>query len=142
VKATVPLNSISNLFIQICKLRRNKTNVLLADADIHAGQDILLYYLGVADGQTVSSLVEKMNIQHSTIFNMIDRMEATGMIRKEKDSADKRTSRIYLTEQGTAALAKVVVVWRTMEAETIKGFDAGETEMLRSLLQKVYKNLA
>ena len=91
MKATDPLNSISNLFIQICKLRRNKTNMLLADADIHAGQDILLYYLGVADGQTVSSLVEKMNIQHSTIFNMIDRMEATGMIRKEKDSADKRT---------------------------------------------------
>lgn len=142
MKATDPLTSISNLFIQICKLRRNKTNILLAGADIHAGQDILLYYLGVSDGQTVSSLVEKMNIQHSTIFNMVDRMEATGMIRKEKDSADKRTSRIFLTDQGRTALDKVVIVWRAMEAETIKGLDPGEADMLRLLLQKVYKNLA
>ncbi len=115
--------------------------MLLTDAGIHAGQDILLYYLGVSDGQTVSSLVEKMNIQHSTIFNMVDRMEAAGMIRKEKDSTDKRTSRIYLTEQGTAALDKVVIVWKTMEAATIKGLDADQTAMLRTLLQKVYKNL-
>lgn len=141
MKPTATPASISNLLIQICKLRRNKSNSLLAAAGIHSGQDILLYYLGTEDGQTVSALVEKMCIQHATIANMISRMEATGMIRKEKDRDDRRTSRVYLTERGREALGQVAVVWKTMEATTIKGLTADQQGALRTLLQQVLSNL-
>lgn len=135
-------SSISQLLVQICKHRRNKSNVLLSEANIHGGQDILLYYLSIEDGQTVSALVEKMCIQHATISNMIDRMEATGMIKKEKDAADKRTSRVYLTKKGADAYKHVAKIWRTMETTVTNGLTEAQQNSLRKLLEQVLKNLS
>lgn len=128
--------------MQICKLRRNKSNILLSEANIHGGQDILLYYLSIEDGQTVSALVEKMCIQHATIFTMLDRMEASGMIKKEKDAIDKRTSRVYLTKKGTDAYKHVAKIWRTMETVITKGLTEAQEHSLRLLLEQVLKNLS
>lgn len=135
-------NSISNLLVQICKLRRNKSNILLSDAGIHGGQDILLYYLSIDDGQTVSALVEKMCIQHATISTMIDRMQASGMIKKVKDNIDKRTSRVFITEQGQEAYKQIAEIWKIMETTVIKGLDTNQQKTLNELLQIVLKNLS
>jgi DNA-binding MarR family transcriptional regulator len=134
-------NSIGNLFIQICKLRRNRSNALLSDAGIHEGQDALLYYLSIEDGQTVSALAEKLCIQHATIFNMVDRMVANEFVTKEKDANDKRTSRIFLTTKGEEAMKQVAKVWRTMEAQTINGLAEEEITTIAALLRKVLFNL-
>lgn len=134
-------HSVGNLFVTICKFRRNKTNILLSKAGIHAGQDALLYYLSVSDGQTMSELVEKLCVQHATISNMIDRMVSSGMVIKEKDGIDKRISRVYLTETGRQSVHQVATVWRTLEALTIKGLSTDEVETLCGLLQKVMVNL-
>jgi DNA-binding MarR family transcriptional regulator len=141
VKSKNQQSSISNLLVQICKHRRNKSNTLLSEAGIHGGQDILLYYLSIEDGQTVSALVEKMCIQHATISNMIDRMEANGMIKKEKDSLDKRTSRVYMTDKGNEAYKQVAKIWKIMEATATKGLTEKQEDSLRELLQLVLKNL-
>lgn len=134
-------SSISHLLVQICKHRRNRSNVLLAEANIHGGQDILLYYLSTEDGQTVSALVEKMCIQHATISTMLHRMEASGMIKKEKDETDKRTSRVYLTKNGRDALKHISKIWKTMEATVTKGLTETQENSLQVLLEQVLKNL-
>ncbi|WP_143307214.1 MarR family winged helix-turn-helix transcriptional regulator [Chitinophaga vietnamensis] len=141
MKKHLPKHAIGRLFIEISKSRRNKTNALLSDVGIHAGQDILLYYLHLEDGQLVSSLVDKLCIQHGTISNMIDRMVANELISKEKDTKDKRASRIYLTEKGKRAYKQIMKVWNTMEALTTQGFTEKETAELSRLLEKVYNNL-
>jgi DNA-binding MarR family transcriptional regulator len=141
VKSKKGHTSISNLLVQICKVRRNKSNALLSEAGIHEGQDILLYYLSQEDGQTVSSLVEKMCIQQATISNMIDRMVATGMIIKEKDAADKRTSRIYITDKGTDAYKQIVRIWKTMESVATTGLSEQQQTQLADLLKQVLNNL-
>ncbi|MEJ7643774.1 MAG: MarR family transcriptional regulator [Chryseolinea sp.] len=142
MKSKSQQTSISHLLVQICKHRRNKSNVLLAEANIHGGQDILLYYLSIEDGQTVSALVEKMCIQHATISTMLDRMEASGMIKKEKDATDKRTSRVYLTSKGTDAYKHIAKIWKTMETTVTKGLTELQENSLRKLLEQVLKNLS
>jgi DNA-binding MarR family transcriptional regulator len=54
----------------------------------------------------------KMCIQHATISTMLHRMEASGMIKKEKDETDKRTSRVYLTKNGRDALKHISKIWK------------------------------
>lgn len=142
MKSKPKQSSISNLLVQICRLRRNKSNVLLSETGIYAGQDVLLYYLSIEDGQTVSALVEKICIQHATISNMIDRMVIAGMIKKEKDSLDKRTSRIYLTRKGKDSYQQVARVWKEMEATATSGLTQEQKDTLHHLLQLVQKNLS
>jgi DNA-binding MarR family transcriptional regulator len=142
MKAKKQQSSISNLLVQIGKLRRNKSNALLSEIGIHGGQDILLYYLSLEDGQTVSSLVEKMCIQHATISTMINRMETNGMIKKEKDATDKRTSRVYMTAKGTDAYKEIAKIWKTMETKVTKDLTEEQESLLRELLQLVQKNLS
>ena len=114
-------DAIGYLLIQVCKTRRNKANEMLAKYDIHAGQDVLLAYLGQEDGQTVSNLVGKICISHATMVRMIDRMEANGLINKVKDDNDMRVSRIFLTGKGRNALKEVASVWKALEIQTLSG---------------------
>ena len=115
--------------------------MLLASVGLYAGQDLLLHYLAMEDGQTVSALVDKMCNQHSTLFNMLDRMAAAGMVVKEKDADDKRTSRIYMTDKGREAYKNVMQTWQTLEADAVTGFTKQEEAVLRKLLQQVHNNL-
>ncbi|WP_291907272.1 MarR family winged helix-turn-helix transcriptional regulator [Chitinophaga sp. CB10] len=142
MKSGKPNSSINGLLVDICKIRRNKSNELLSGAGIHAGQDILLYYLDLEDGQTVSALVEKMGIQQGTIAAMIDRMVNAGMITKVKDENDKRISRVHLTKKGKAAHQQVADSWRKMESITAKGLSPIEQAQLITLLEKVKENLS
>ena len=113
---------------------------MLAKYGIHAGQDILLYYLSLKDGQTISELVENVCIQHATISNMISRMEASGMITKVKDKSDKRVSRIFLTEKGKEAVFHLKEVWKALEVKTIEGLTEEQKKQLKELLKHVFGN--
>lgn len=136
-----PKIDISNLLVQICKQRRNKSNALLAEADVHGGQDILLYHLSIKDGQTISELTEKMCIQYATISNMVNRMEARELIRKEKDGTDLRISRLYITDKGKHAYKHIAKIWKQMENQLSKNLSDKEQDTLKILLTKVLKNL-
>lgn len=136
-----PKPDISNLLVQICKQRRNKSNALLAEAGVYGGQDILLYYLSMQDGQTISELAEKMCIQYATISNMVSRMEARELIRREKDGTDLRISRLYLTEKGKNAYRYIARIWRQMEHQLSDNLSLKEQGTLKTLLTKVLQNL-
>ena len=113
---------------------------MLAEYGIHAGQDVLLFYLDMEDGRTVSQLVDAICIQHATISNMLDRMVTNGLVSKVKDKQDMRVSRIFLTKKGKEAVEHVKRIWRTLEEQTVKGLAEEEKEKLLELLRKVSKN--
>lgn len=135
-------DSIGYLLVQVCKTRRNKANEMLAKYDIHAGQDVLLVYLGQEDGQTVSSLVEKICISQATMVRMIDRMEANGLVNKVKDDKDMRVSRIFLTDKGKEARREVALIWRALEKQTLSGIPEDDKDTFRRILQVMLKNLS
>ena len=114
---------------------------MLAKYGIHAGQDVLLYYLSLEDGQTVSQLVADIYVQHATISNMINRMVANNLVKKVKDKNDARVSRIFLTSKGQEAVVQLKRVWQILESQTIEGFTEEEILMLKKLLRKVLSNI-
>jgi len=136
-----PEESLGYLLIQIGKQRRTKSNALLADTKIHAGQDMLLYYLGLEDGQTISALAEKMAVQPATVSTMVDRMVATGYLEKIKGTIDKRRARIFITDKGREAFNVVADAWNEVENQTTKGLSVIEKFMLKRLLDRVLTNL-
>ena len=133
-------DSIGYLFIKICKSRRNKANEMLVKHGIHAGQDVLLYYLSLEDGQTVSQLATDIQIQYATISNMINRMVANDLVKKIRDENDARVSRIFLTTKGKDAVIKLMEVWQFLEGQTINVLTEDEIRLLKDLLKKVLAN--
>lgn len=61
--------------------------------------------IGGAPGMKVSELAKSLGIHQSTASNMLDRLEATGLVRRERISSDQRVVRLYLTAKGDQVLA-------------------------------------
>lgn len=113
----------------------------LSRIGLFPGQDGLLYHLSQNDGQTMSALVEKMQIRHPTLFTMVGRMEKAGWVKKEKSPEDKRASPIYLNPQGRSKLAELTTVWQEIEGQVRYGLQAEEVEATLAVLKKLNQPL-
>lgn len=135
------MDSIGKELISLCKAHRNFLAARLARMDLFPGQDGLLYHLSINDGQTMSELVEKMGIQHATLFNMIERMARNDLVKKDKDAADGRTSRIYLTRQGMKLSEQLSQVWKEIEMQLRQNLSAKEANSFILIAKKISANL-
>ena len=135
------MDYIGKELISLCKAHRNFLAARLAQMDLFPGQDGLLYHLSINDGQTMSELVEKMDIQHATLFNMIERMAKNNLVTKEKDETDGRTSRIYLTRQGMKLLEQLSQAWKEIEMQLRQNLSAMETKTFILIARKINDNL-
>lgn len=133
--------TISYLIAQVCKAHRNKANDLLAQIDLHAGQEFFLLNLGEQDGITQSEMAEGLCIQPATVTKMLDRMEKSGLVERRRDTADQRVSRVYLTEGGRSMRQPIEQVWQELESLSTAHFTTEERLLLRRLLLQISQNL-
>lgn len=70
----------------------------------HHGGGRFLYLLQQADGQTTGELAEGLGIRPASATEALDRLEERGLIRREKDSADARKTRVFLTQESAEHL--------------------------------------
>lgn len=54
---------------------------------------------GASGGLTLKELSERMGLAHSTVSGIIDRLERRGMVYRQVDPADRRSTRIVMTER-------------------------------------------
>jgi DNA-binding MarR family transcriptional regulator len=55
-------------------------------------------------GMKVSELAQALSIHASTASNLLDKIEKSGLVRRERNSADQRVVQLYLTAAGEKAL--------------------------------------
>ena len=97
------------------------------------------------------SLVSRMVSKSPDITRMLDRLEANGLIARERSEADRRTVLVKITDQGLALLDQIVVPLarvpsRTVGASVGRRVENVETACWRKLAcrmkpLKVYGNL-
>lgn len=63
-------------------------------------QYLVLLVLWEADGQTVSSIGEKLMLDSGTLTPLLKRMEVSKLVRRERNRVDERQVEIWLTENG------------------------------------------
>lgn len=136
------MDSIGQLLIRLQKAHRTAMAQRLSALDLYPGQDGLLYHLSQDDGLTMTALVEKLQITHPTLFNMVVRMETMGLIKKAKDKADKRASRIFLTPKGKKRVSALSGIWPDIEKQLLKGFSRKEADAAKVMLGRFIHNLS
>lgn len=73
-------------------------------------QYLVFLVLWEEDGLTVKALGEKLFLDSGTITPLIKRLEARGLVRRQRDEEDERQVRIHLTPDGRALRAKALAV--------------------------------
>lgn len=62
------------------------------------------------DGQTVGQIGAALTLDSNTLTPLLKRLEQAGWVRRQRDAADERQVRLWLTEAGHALRAKAAAV--------------------------------
>src|ERR1700677_3536698 len=90
---------------------------------------------------TQRDLARFARIEQPPMAQMLARMERDGLIRRSRDPADGRSSRITLTQIAAARLPNAVAALLQGNREVLDGFTDEETGQLVALLTRLIANL-
>lgn len=122
--------------VQLAKRHRGRISAALASLGIHVGQELLLLELWTADGLSQAELSERLGIEQPTVAKTVKRMEAAGLLRRERDVHDARIQRVYLTDRGRELREPVERSWADAEERLLHGLDPQERRTLKELIDK------
>jgi len=102
-------------------------------------QYLVFLVLWEQDGLTVKALGEKLFLDSGTITPLVKRLEARGLLRRQRDDEDERQVRIFLTPEGRGLRAKALAV--PLAVGKALGEQAVEAGDLRRSLQQLRERL-
>lgn len=100
-----------------------------------------LQELKETQGLRVGELANHMALHQSTASNMVDRLETSALIRKERTSADQRVVRLYLTAEGEAVLKRAPSPARGVLPEALRLLDEESLHNLQRDLDTLLKQI-
>src|SRR3989442_14535740 len=76
---------------------------------------LLLAVKGMPAGvhATIGLLAERLQVQHHTAVELVDRMQARGLVRRSRAGADRRRGFVHLTRRAEAVLPRLSHTHRT-----------------------------
>ena len=107
---------------------------------LHGGQVFVLMELWKQDGQRQVDLAARIGVSTPTINKIILGLVNGGIVQRIRLENDARSTRIFLTDVGTALKEPVEAQWHELEENTVSGLTEAERLILFELLQKM-KNL-
>ncbi|NQX67639.1 MarR family transcriptional regulator [Paenibacillus alba] len=104
-------------------------------------QWLLLRHLSTEENQTVGQLAIKLDVQQSTMSQMLDRLEKAGLVVRRTSESDTRVKTVILTEAGYDVIKQTEQAWKDKLAEPFEQFSPAEKLMLVELLDRLVNKL-
>jgi DNA-binding MarR family transcriptional regulator len=102
-----------------------------ARGPLHRGMASLLATLGEGQ-QTISRLAELEGVAQPTLTRMVERLEASGLARKQRSEADGRLVRVELTPHGVLELAALRSRYQAVLTERLSNLSDRQLDELRA----------
>ncbi|WP_338779548.1 MarR family transcriptional regulator [Streptomyces sp. DG1A-41] len=109
--------------------------VILKDLGLTYPQYLVMLVLWEHGELPVKKLGEYLRLDSGTLSPLLKRLEAAGLVRRERSARDERSVEVRLTEKGVALRRRALQVPRRIAAST--GFDADEIRALRARLDEL-----
>ncbi|WP_460207660.1 MarR family winged helix-turn-helix transcriptional regulator [Scytonema sp. NUACC21] len=103
---------------------------------------VVLCCLWEEDGLPTSSIGEKLQQVGGTLTGVLDRMEERGLIRRERDSRDRRIWRIWLTDAGKELETVLPPIAVEIREQAMRGTTYAERDIFSQILNKAIDNLS
>ncbi|UQW99717.1 MarR family transcriptional regulator [Streptomyces sp. RerS4] len=109
--------------------------VVLRDLGLTYPQYLVMLVLWEHGTLPVKQLGQHLRLDSGTLSPLLKRLEAAGLIRRERSTEDERSVHAVLTDEGAALRERAVEVPRRIAAAT--GFELGEIRDLQERLSRL-----
>ena len=117
---------------------------ILSEKNIDAfngSQGSLLYILWQEDGIPIRELSRRSGLAVTSLTGMLDRMEAAGLIYRDRGDKDRRKVLIFLTDNARSLEKDYNEVTEEIENIYYKGFSEEEIDQCEKYLQRIFHNV-
>ena len=112
---------------------------LLAHDLTHA-QWLPLYHLAKGGCDTMAALARDQALDPGAVTRALDRLEAKGLLQRERSLQDRRVIKLALTDAGREVSSHVPAVLSEVLNAHLAGFSEAEWQLLLGLLQRMVTN--
>src|SRR6266568_2356669 len=129
------------LIHDVSRLRRSAFDRLLKPLNVTRSQWWVLAYLSREDGMTQSQLAVELDMGKVAIGGLIDRLEKSGLVRRDADANDRRVNRVFLEPKSKQLIARMRKVSHRMNEEILSGLPDEKLESTALTLDAMKSNL-
>jgi DNA-binding MarR family transcriptional regulator len=116
----------------------SKVEARLSDVGLSLAKLAALNRLAEAgESLPLGQLAERLSCVKSNVTQLVDRLEADGLVSRTSDPSDRRSRLAVLTDAGRAAYVKGSEIQMQTERELFGVLTAAESETLHTLLGKL-----
>jgi DNA-binding MarR family transcriptional regulator len=113
---------------------RQALDDVVAAADLTTLQYTALTVLERHPGITSAELARSSFVRAQTMAEMVTYLLERSLVTRERDAANRRQYRLSLSKEGKRVLDGLYDQVADIESRMLEGFDAGQTEILRTYL--------
>ena len=129
------------LIHDVSRLRRSAFDRCLKPLNVTRSQWWVLAYLSREDGMTQSRLAEELDLGKVAVGGLIDRLEKSGLLRREADASDRRVNHVFLEPKSKQLIAKMRKVSHRMNTQILDGLPDDRLESTSVTLDSMKRNL-
>lgn len=113
----------------------------LIQTGLTPGQPKVLDYLSTHDGSMQKDIAKGCFIDPATLTGILERMEEKNLIERRIEKGNRRSSYVYLTENGKKYSQLVTDAFLEMEEEVFQGVKKEEREQFMNVLNQICCNM-
>ncbi|MFZ5655097.1 MAG: MarR family winged helix-turn-helix transcriptional regulator [Pseudomonadota bacterium] len=110
---------------------------LMKTTGLTAPQLLVLRELDGAGELSVSALARRISLSQGTVTSILDRLQARGLVDRERSPTDRRRVLLRLTPAAQAALARAPLPLQEQFVRRFEGLQPWEQHMILAALQRV-----
>lgn len=134
---------IGFLIHDVSRLRRTVVDKALRPIGVTRSQWWVLANLSRhgGEGTMQTELAKVMDVGKVTLGGLIDRLEASGLVKRHADLTDRRAKRIVMTPRGTKLLADIQRIAIETNAQIMDGIAKADIAKAEAVLYKMKQHL-
>lgn len=140
IKDFNPAKAISGLIGRVRTEFLMALDKQLAPFDITAAQYVVMVMIANGQADSTSCLCKNMSYDPGAMTRMIDRLEAKGLVRRERPEENRRVVVIHMTEDGKAMYPQLVEASVGVLNTLLRGFTKAEVKQFEGFLQRILLN--
>jgi DNA-binding MarR family transcriptional regulator len=112
----------------------------LAPLELTASQFIVVIGAMRGRARTVNEFCQFAGIDAGPMSRLLDRLEAKDIVRRTRDSDDRRQVNVELTSKGTTLYPQIMDILTQVYGRFLDGFSPAEAAQLQVFLQRLLAN--